>query len=218
MTEHLNRGSARPRPALVIDGEAVLIARHARAKPVDGEAWAEAPAGAVPPASSGRARPQPARQRVPPAPDLLFQGEPRQRFAASAERPRSVLPRSVWIAGLVTLAALVPLAAVSVYTGSKRGAPEVTALSQPSGSSWSPAPTVAAAKQADKPVQILYGSPAVAPTRLAFSGDTHPAPLPGTLGGVYPVAAGLHPAGVARLGSVQNVRDLKNAARRTPAE
>ena len=99
-----------------------------------------------------------------------------------------------------------------------RGAPEVAALSRPSNPSWSPAPTIPAARQADKPVQILYGTPAVAPTRLAFSGDTHPAPLPGTLGGVYPVAAGPHPAGVARLGSVQNVRDLRNAARRTPAE
>lgn len=217
MTEHLNRGSTRPRPALVIDGEAVLIARHARAKPVDGEAWAEAPAGAIPPASSGRSRPQPARRRVPPAPDLLFQGAPRQRFALPAERPRSVLPYSVWIAGLVTLAALVPLAAVSVYTGSDGGAPEVAALPRPFGSSPL-APTPAAARQPDKPVQILYGTPVVAPTRLAFSGDTHPAPLPGTLGGVYPVVAGPHPAGVARLGSVQNVRDLKNAARRTPAE
>lgn len=204
MSEQHNRGSAGARPALVIDGEAMVIARHPRAKPSDESAWrAPAPdAAEAARAAFGRARPQPARRRKPPTADLIFQTAPKQRFALPAEQRASVLPRAAWIAGLMTLSALVPLAVLSVYGSVQRGPAETVAAATP-----------AEAPKAEKPVRILYGTPSVPDTRLAFAGDSRPATLPGELGGVYPVSAGTEPAGVARLGSVRGIPN-RQAARR----
>lgn len=210
MTEQRNRGSAGGRPALVIDGEATVVARHPRRKPASDPGRTETkrpPAAEAPRAHFGRAAPGPARRRPAPAADLFFQPAPRQPFAVpSAPTARSVLPAAAWIAGIAALAVLVPLAALSVRGMDARPVAAV------------PGATLAALPAAEKPVRILYGTQGKAPTRLALSGYSRPAMLPGSLGSVYPVSAGSHPAGVARLGPVTNVRDMKAAVRRTIAE
>ena len=208
MTEQQHRGSAGARPALVIDGEATVVARHPRTRPA---ADRPRPASAAAETLSaearfGRGRPQPTRQRKPPTPDLVFQTAPKQRFAVPAEQRASVLPRGVWVAGLMTLAALVPLAALSVMGSLDRSAGGTEAALMPVA-------TPAVPSTADKPIRILYGIPKLPPTRVAFAGDSLPATLPATLGGVYPVAAGAQPAGVARLGSVRDIPNLQAARR-----
>ena len=208
MTEQRNRGSAGTRPALVIDGEAVVIARHARARTTEEAAAARTAEPKPATASSarsafGRARPQPARRRKPATPDLIFQSAPKQRFAMPSGERASVLPRAAWIAGLMTLAALLPLAALSVFHAS--GTADTIATAAPS-----------TAPATDQPVRILYGTPPVQATRIASAGESRPATLPGRLGGVYPVSAGVHPAGVARLQAARNIPDMKAVVRRTP--
>ena len=208
MTEQQHRGSARGRPALVIDGEAMVLSRHPRGKPGDDirrDARPAAPAAEAPSAreSFARSRPQPVRRRKPPTLDLIFQTAPKQRFAGPAEQRASVLPRAAWIAGLMTLSALVPLAALSVYDSLHHN--DAVAVASNAPTATPPA----------KPIRILYGiAPAPVPApQFAMAGDSRPAKLPGELGGVYPVAAGLQPAGVVRLGSVRGIPNSQAARR-----